>query len=145
MILQIEIKDNEYKSWTWREIGMRLEINVNLNPLELKLFHGDLVEEDGKLINSKYRNTERTLPGILVLDGKTYGRSSNNKPLYKCIPDNKQLPIFLVPYEERIPSFIKKKVNNYVLFKFKEWNDKHPIGIISNTIGNVEDIKAFQE
>jgi exoribonuclease R len=145
MIIQVEIKDNEYKSWTWREIGMRLEINVNLNPLELKLFHGDLVEEDGKLINSKYRNTERTLPGILVLDGKTYGRSSNNKPLYKCIPDNKQLPIFLVPYEERIPSFIKKKVNNYVLFKFKEWNDKHPIGIISNTIGNVEDIKAFQE
>ena len=145
MIIQVEIKDNEYKSWTWREIGMRMEINVNLNPLELKLFHGDLVEEDGKLINSKYRNTERTLVGILVLDGKTYGRSSNNKPLYKCIPDNKQLPIFLVPYEEKIPSFIKKKVNNYVLFKFKEWNDKHPIGVISTTIGNVEDIKAFQE
>ena len=59
MILQVEIKDNEYKSWTWREIGMRMEINVNLNPLELKLFHGDLVEEDGKLIGSKYRNTER--------------------------------------------------------------------------------------
>jgi exoribonuclease R len=145
MILQVEIKDNEYKSWTWIEIGMRMKINANLNPLELKLFNGDLVEEDGKLINSKYRNTEKTLPGILVLDGKTYGRSSNNKPLYKCIPDNKQLPIFLVPYEERIPSFIKKKANNYVLFKFKEWNDKHPIGIISNTIGNVEDIKAFQE
>jgi exoribonuclease R len=145
MILQVEIKDNEYKSWTWREIGMRMEINANLNPLELKLFHGDLVEEDGKLINSKYRNTEKTLPGILVLDGKTYGRSSNNKPLYKCIPDNKQLPIFLVPYEERIPSFIKKKANNYVLFKFKEWNDKHPIGIISNTIGQVQDIIAFQE
>jgi exoribonuclease R len=31
------------------------------------------------------------------------------------------------------------------LFKFKEWNDKHPIGIISNTIGHVEDIKAFEE
>jgi exoribonuclease R len=145
MILQVEIKDNEYKSWTWIEIGMRIKINSNLNPLELKLFNGDLVEEDGKLINSKYRNTERTLSGILVLDGKTYGRSSNNKPLYKCIPDNKQLPIFLVPYEERNPSFIKKKANNYVLFKFKEWTDKHPIGTVVNTIGRVEDIKAFEE
>ena len=146
MILQVEIKDREYKEWIWRETIMKLEVSANLNPLELKLFHGDLVDnKSGKLINSKYRNTERTLAGILVFDGKTYGRSSNNKPLYKCIPDNNQLPIFLVPYEERIPSFIKKRANNYVLFKFKEWNDKHPIGVISTTIGNVEDIKAFQE
>ena len=146
MILQVEIKDREYKEWIWRETIMKLEVSANLNPLELKLFHGDLVDnKSGKLINSKYRNTERTLAGILAFDGKTYGRSSNNKPLYKCIPDNNQLPIFLVPYEERIPSFIKKRANNYVLFKFKEWNDKHPIGVISTTIGNVEDIKAFQE
>lgn len=146
MTLQLEIKDRDYKEWIWRETITKLEISANFNPLELKLFHGDLVDNNsGKLIHSVYRNSEITLPGILVLDGKTYGRSSNNKPLYKCIPDNKQLPIFLVPYEERIPSFIKKKANNYVLFKFKEWNDKHPIGIISNTIGNVEDIKAFQE
>ena len=146
MILQVEIKDRDYKEWIWRETIMKLEVSANLNPLELKLFHGDLVDnKSGKLINSKYRNTERTLAGILVFDGKTYGRSSNNKPLYKCIPDNNQLPIFLVPYEERIPSFIKKRANNYVLFKFKEWNEKHPIGVISTTIGNVEDIKAFQE
>jgi len=144
-LLQLEIKDRAYKEWTWREIIMRLEVRSNLNPLELKLFNGDLVDQTGKLINSKYRNSEITLPGILILDGKTYGRSNNNKPLYKCIPDNKQLPIFLVPYEERNPSFNKKKVNNYVLFKFKEWTDKHPIGIISNTIGPVPDIKAFQE
>ena len=146
MILQVEIKDRDYKVWIWRETIMKLEVSANFNPLELKLFDGDLVDnKSGKLINSMYRNSERTLPGILVFDGKTYGRSSNNKPLYKCIPDNNQLPIFLVPYEERIPSFIKKKANNYVLFKFKEWNDKHPIGIISTTLGNVEDIKAFQE
>ena len=143
--MQVEIKDRDYKEWTWREIIMRLEVSSNLNPLELKLFNGDLVDQTGKLINSKYRNTELTLPGILVLDSKTYGRSSNNKPLYKCIPDNKQLPIFLVAYEERNPSFNKKKVNNYVLFKFKEWIDKHPIGIISNTFGPVHDIKAFED
>lgn len=145
MSLQLEIKDRDYKEWIWREILMKLEVRPNFNPLELKLFNGDLVDQSGKLIHSMYRNSEITLPGILVLDGKTYGRSSNNKPLYKCIPDNKQLPIFLVPYEERIPSFNKKKANNYVLFKFKEWTDKHPIGIISNTIGHVQDIKAFEE
>lgn len=145
MIMQVEIKDNEYKSWVWRDNATQIETNMNLNPLELKLFNGDLVEEDGKLIKSNYRNTERTIPGILVLDCKTYGRSPNGKPLYKCIPDNKQLPIFLVPYEERNPSFNKNRGNNYVLFKFKEWKDKHPIGILINTFGHVQDIKAFEE
>ena len=147
MIIQVEINDREYKKWIWREMKTQLEVSANFNPLELKLFNGDLLDnKSGKLIKSIYRrNSELTLTGILVLDGKTYGRSSNNKPLYKCIPDNKQIPIFLVPYEERNPSFNKKKVNNYVLFKFKEWIDKHPIGIISNTIGQVQDIKAFQE
>jgi exoribonuclease R len=143
--MQIEIKDREYKEWTWRENLTKKEIIINFNPLELKLFNDDIVDEDGILIQSHYRKEETHIPGIIVLDGKTYGRSSNNKPLYKCIPDNKQLPIFLVPYEERNPSFIKKKMNNYVVFKFKEWTDKHPIGIISNTFGNVQDIKAFQE
>jgi exoribonuclease R len=143
--MEIEIKDREYKEWNWREIVTKIKFIINFNPLELKLFNGDIVDEDGILIQSNYRKEETHIPGIVVLDGKTYGRSSNNKPLYKCIPDNKQLPIFLVPYEERNPSFIKKKANNYVLFKFKEWNDKHPIGIISNTIGPVQDIKAFQE
>ena len=146
MTLQLEIKDRDYKEWIWRETITKLEVSANFNPLELKLFNCDLVDnKSGKLIYSMYKNSEITLPGILVLDGKTYGRSSNNKPLYKCIPDNKQLPIFLVPYEERNPSFNKKKPNNYVLFKFKEWNNKHPIGIISNTIGHVHDIFAFQE
>ena len=64
--MQVEIKDRDYKEWTWREIIMRLEVSSNLNPLELKLFNGDLVDQTGKLINSKYRNTELTLPGILV-------------------------------------------------------------------------------
>ena len=143
--MQVEIKDRSYKSWTWREIVKKIEIKAILNPLELKLFNDDIVDEDGILIHSKYRIEETQIAGVIVLDGKTYGRSGNNKPLYKCIPDNKQLPIFLVAYEERNSSFNKKKVNNYVLFKFKEWTDKHPIGILINTIGPVQDIKAFQE
>ena len=115
--MQVEIKDRSYKSWTWREIVKKIEIKAILNPLELKLFNDDIVDEDGILIHSKYRIEETQIAGVIVLDGKTYGRSGNNKPLYKCIPDNKQLPIFLVAYEERNSSFNKKKVNNYVLFK----------------------------
>ena len=140
-----QIQTNDIFKLTKKDFTNEKEIIINFNPLELKLFNGDVADEDGILIQSHYRKEDMPIPGIIVLDGKTYGRSTNNKPLYKCIPDNKQLPIFLVPYEERNPSFIKKRVNNYVVFKFKEWTDKHPIGIISNTFGNVQDIKAFQE
>ena len=145
--MQIEIKDRDYKEWNWIDIKTKQIINSQLSPLELKLFNGDIVDEEGTCIQSNYRNNETPIPipGVIVLDGKTYGRSSNNKPLYKCIPDNKLLPIFLVPYEERNSNFNKKKVNNYVLFKFKEWIDKHPIGILINTIGDIQDIKAFEE
>ena len=73
--------------------------------------------------------------GVLIVDGKTYGRY-NDKLLYKCIPDSTNLPGFLIPYEEKNNTFSKLKVNKYITFKVKEWNDKqqHPIGIITNTI-----------
>ena len=82
--------------------------------------------------------------GVLIVDGKTYGRY-NDKLLYKCIPDSTNLPHFLIPYEEKNNTFSKLKVNKYITFKVKEWNDKqqHPIGIITNTIGDVESIEAY--
>jgi len=82
--------------------------------------------------------------GVLIVDGKTYGRY-NDKLLYKCIPDSTNLPHFLIPYEEKNNTFSKLKVNKYITFKIKEWNDKqqHPIGIITNTIGDVDSIEAY--
>jgi exoribonuclease R len=85
--------------------------------------------------------------GILQLDSnKTYGRTENKKRLlYRCIPYNKELPDFLIPYEIKL-GFHKFISNKYVIFKVKEWEaNKHPIGLLVETIGDVDDISAFCE
>ena len=47
--MQIEIQNRKYTEWTWRKIGTNKIINNNLDPLKLKikLFNGDIVEENG--------------------------------------------------------------------------------------------------
>ena len=142
--MQVEIKNREYTQWSFIDNKTKDIIDTELSPLTLKLFNGDIIDKTGIIIQSNYRDDNVIIPGVLILS-KTYGRNSNNKSLYKCIPDNKQLPIFLIPYEDKHYSFSKNIINNYILFKFKEWNNEHPIGSILNTLGNVEDIKAFQE
>jgi len=88
------------------------------------------------------------MPGVLMLENnKTYGHSGskNKKYLYKCVPDDKRLPDFLVPYEVKQMGFIKKQKNKYITFKFNEWISKHPIGTITQTIGNVDVLENFYE
>jgi len=97
----------------------------------------------------------KNIPGILILkDNKTYGRlerkdtldlsgSAIKKPLgkllYKCIPDDKTIPPFLIPYEFKHSNFSKLYSNLYVTFSFSKWGetDKHPIGLLTNVIGEV--------
>ena len=97
---------------------------------------------DSLIHNSKY------IAGILILEkNKTYGRTPNKKRLYYiCIPFQKNLPHFLVPYEIPI-GFEKVFPNHYVLFKFDHWTpqEKHPYGILIETIGKVNDPNAGYE
>ena len=95
----------------------------------------------------------KNIPGILILkDNKTYGRlerkdtldlsgsackNSQGKLLYKCIPDDKTIPPFLIPYEIKHSTFSKLYSNLYVTFSFSKWEDKHPIGVLTNVIGEV--------
>ena len=97
----------------------------------------------------------KNIPGILILkDNKTYGRlerkdtldlsgsaikKTPGKLLYKCIPDDKTVPPFLIPYEIKHSSFSKLYSNLYVTFSFSKWGekDKHPIGSLTNVIGEV--------
>ena len=54
-----------------------------------------------ELLHSSARSME-VIPGVLVLEGnKTYGKR-NKKYYYKCIPDDKRLPIFLVAYSVKL-------------------------------------------
>ena len=139
--------EQQYNSWTlYDEETMTVVENTSFNPLEQKFFTGDVLDQSFNLIKSIIRE-EKNIPGILLLVGKTYGRSKNGtgRHYYKCIPNDKRLPSFLVPYEEKVIGFNKNKVNQYILFKYAEWSSKHPIGVVTNKIGDVKSLNSFYE
>ena len=132
--MNVTINDRNY-------ISYRYDGDCDINPAILKLFNKDQISLDTKkIISSPTRSN--IIPGILVCD-KTFGRKG--KLLYRCIPNDTCLPIFLIPYEIKNMNFSKVFPNQYILFKFSEWNDKHPLGIITQTIGSVENNEAFYE
>ena len=135
--------DRMYSSWNNSE--------HMTNPFESKLFPGDCYSIDpatnAVTIHSSEIRTKKEIPGVLILVGnKTYGRhNKNNKLLYRVVPDNKLIPGFLVPYEIKSVGFSKVFVNLYVTFSFIDWTGKHPVAIISQTIGPVDVIVNFYE
>ena len=154
-ILQIEERD--YSKWNTithhAPAGEARPGPVGLpetfHPLQYKLFHNDHFDfSDGvfSLLHSPFREHAGIYPGILILaDGKTYGRTENKKRLlYKCIPHNRNLPAFLVPYDIKL-ELSKHITNKYVLFKYTHWNDKHPFGELTETIGSVNIYDAFEK
>jgi len=121
----------------------------NIDPLSQKYFNKDIFETcDGvntKIIHSPIRESEH-LAGILVIsENKTYGLTPNKKKLlYKCIPDDKRLPFFLIPYEMK-PSYSKYYLNKYVLFRYSNWDGKRPHGVLVQTLGDMDKLDAFYE
>ena len=111
-------------------------------PICNKLFNEDEVmisKEKTVLIHSPTR--ESVMAGVLLLD-RNYG-SQGNKTLYKCVPNDSKLPIFLVPYEIKNTTFEKTVKKIYVLFKFCNWINKHPIGSIDVLIGSISVLKNY--
>jgi exoribonuclease R len=121
---------------------------ANINPIESKLFTKDvfLYENANVTVTFSHIRTGILLAGILMLENnRTFGRSKNKKRLlYKCVPDDKHLPSFLVPYEIQF-AFSKVQNNKYVLFKFENWDNKHPHGILVDTLGDVGNLDIFYE
>ena len=119
-----------------RNYSETITINSTIiNPIEKKMLVGDTIEGDDVLYTSKYRSDNK-IPGILVYSGQTYGRHKE-KMLYKCVPNDKRLPIFLIPYLQKKSQFNKAKINKFILFEIREWKDKHPLASITNTLGDV--------
>ena len=145
MSLKIHIHDRIYSSWDVYHISDNSLSTISIDPISNKLLSGDIIDEKGQMIDSPVRNT-KNLAGILILH-KTYGRSKGNsgKLYYKCIPNDKRIPEFLIPYEEKHIGFNKATINKFILFKFSHWNDKHPIGTLNHVIGNVTDMSSFYE
>ena len=143
---KISIHDNSYNNWCICDANTHTPIVIDIQPEKLKLLNGDVFmynNNEVKIIHSITRNNIQ-MPGILLLDNNIYGKYKN-KYYYKCIPDDKHLPIFLIPYEEKNMGFSKKKINKYITFQYKCWDKTHPEGIIKNNIGNVDELNNFYE
>jgi len=159
--IKIIIENRNYTSWHFVDPYTNIKINIEneipellqLNPIDSKLFSRDIFtyhcDDNGKvkieLIN-QYLKSTLVIAGVLQLENnKTFGRTINKKRLlYKCIPDDKHLPSFLIPYDIKL-NFTKVLKNKYVVFKYDNWNDKHPHGILHESIGDVDLLEAFYE
>ena len=143
---KISIHDRQYTEWTIVDAHTHEEATLDINPIDLKLLNGDVFsyeDDQCKIVYSVVRHSVQ-IPGVLLLDNNIYGKHKN-KYIYKCVPDDKYLPVFLVAHEEKNMGFSKRKVNKYVTFQFKQWDDQHPEGIIKNNIGSVEELHNFYE
>lgn len=147
---KLSINDKKYTSWKWELNTPATTTSTphpspEINPIAYKLFTDDIILENGELLYSPIRNC-KTIAGVLLLENnRTFGRTNNGKRLlYKCIPNNKRLPEFLVPYS--IPlGFSKDIKNKYVIFKFEHWNETHPNGILVEVLGNVNELEPYYE
>jgi len=157
MFYKIYVHDRNYTSWEIFDANQFVKIeNININPIESKLLSNDVFTLDNNNNVNIMHSTIRTctaMPGVLVLQGnKSFGRCSsinskkmNGKLLYKCIPDDMRLPVFLVPYEMKNVGFSKVFNNLYVTINFDNWNDKHPMAKLDNVIGSIDVLDNFYE
>lgn len=165
-IYQIKINSRTYDEWYYTDL-LQNKVDIHYDPISHKLFNNDIVMEvlcdtsntaiqthRIKVVDSVI-SKNKNIPGILILkENKTYGRlerkdtldlsgsaikKTPGKLLYKCIPDDKTLPPFLIPYEFKHSNFSKLYSNLYVTFSLSKWGekDKHPIGVLTNVIGEV--------
>ena len=140
---KVVVSDRNYLNYRFFD-NLNNEIMLPINPLDFKLFNNSFFNYE--LITEKITNiqlsTINDIPGVLLLN-KTFGKYKN-KFLYKCVPYDTTLPIFLVPYKI-IMGFNKQIANKYVRFSFLHWNDKHPKGELIESIGDVTDISAYYQ
>jgi len=124
----------------------KVEYPPKIDPIRSKIMNCDIFEiknNEVNIVHSPMRKA-KFISGVLVLSGnKTYGKYKN-KYFYRCIPDDKRLPEFLIPYKVKI-NFRKHQDNKYVVFKFSSWRKKHPVGTLINTIGCVSELSSFYE
>uniref|UniRef100_A0A6C0DFK5 RNB domain-containing protein n=1 Tax=viral metagenome TaxID=1070528 RepID=A0A6C0DFK5_9ZZZZ len=148
-LYKIQIKDRQYLEWSiyTKNEDKLCDETITASPVENKMFHDDvfiLNKNVVEIVESPIK--KMVIPGVLVLKhNKTYGRHTNGKLLYKCIPDDPKIPSFLVPYEMKKMGFSKVFMNIYVTFCFSEWTQKHPLGVIHQVIGPIDELVNFYE
>ena len=157
---QINIESRNYAKWKVVNTKTFDTTSLTFDPWAKKLFHGDTfhfienkntgsqagpeIREEIKFLHSSVRQLQ-AIPGVMVLhDRKTYG-TYNKKDLVRVIPDDSRLPHFLVPYTQKQIGFSKVFYNKFITFAYADWNTKHPRGVITQTIGDVNELANFYE
>ena len=146
---KILVHDRDYVKYEYYNACTLSKQDLSLHePYIHKLFSNDVFKLDNEKNVSLVHSSTRSMPiipGILILNNnKTYGNYKNKK-LYRCIPDDKRLPIFLIPYAQKSLGFNKNIENKFIIFKFYSWDFKHPYGQIVNTLGDVSKLDLFYE
>ena len=147
-ILRISVEDRLYRNYQVSNAKNSEPVDFDYDPVKGKLFNQDIFKinlyGNIEIVHSSLRSMP-SIPAILVVEGnRIYGKSNNNRPLYRCIPDDRRMPEFLVPYTIKM-KFNKKIYNKYVVFKFNNWNKKHPEGRLVNVLGDVSVLDNFYE
>ena len=152
----IMIHGREYKSWNFLTADkynpIELDASICCCPATHKLFSRDVISWNRGQDNVpqiEYSPTRNQLiSAVLELDSnRTYGKCKSGKRLlYKCVPNDRYLPAFLVPYSPKI-EFNKKLENKYVLLKFDEWltGQQHPLAKLDQVLGDTSNLTAFYD
>ena len=93
---KVQVDDREYHKWKYIDAKtIELTEDLKMNPAKEKLFNMDIIDENYNILHSSVRSM-KYIPGVIVLNGQTYGRSGGciTKPYfwYKCLPDDKRIP-----------------------------------------------------
>jgi exoribonuclease R len=145
MPYRLRTENRHYSDFKIYEEGTFVEVKMDILPYKFKMFNFDtfVTEPCIKILHSTVRSMT-CIPGVLVLQGnRTFGKHKN-RSLYQCIPDDKRIPTFLVPYKVKA-NFNKLQANLYVTFRYETWCGKHPRGILTNVLGNVNKLEIFYE
>jgi len=144
---KILVNDRNYIDWNLFDALSLNEIEkLSINPASNKLFSSDIFEIKDDKVNILHSSVRcmPSIPGILVLKGnKSYGKIKD-KFLYKCIPDDRRFPEFLMPFNVKL-GFSKNIDNKYIVFKYNNWDGKHPQGTIVSVLGDVDVLSNFYE
>jgi|UniRef100_A0A6C0DXM6 exoribonuclease R len=149
----IQIHSSDYSSWEIYDNSLgepytNIAGSVDIDPVKCRLFSRDtfFYEADVFTLDRSSIRAGETIAGVLILEqNKTFGRTKNKKRLlYRCIPNNRELPAFLVPYDPSV-SFSKIQKNKYVTFVFDQWENTHPQGLLTNVIGDVDVLENYYE
>lgn len=140
-------KDRSYSECEYLDTTYFKPVVLEIDPIKEKLLPNDIISIENGVIKKVHSTIfcQGNIPGVLILEGnKTYGKVKN-RHYYKCIPDDIRIPSILVPYEIKHMGFSKSFKNKYVIFDIENWDHKHPVGKLRNTIGDVDEVNNFYE